>query len=401
MTSESSRLGVNLTIHETVDCAPGLRSLATIIGFLPMAAYVVRAPDGMIVWFNSHATELWGRTPVLGDTDERYCGAHKLYHSDGSFMAHWDTPVALALKTGTSTHEAPVTIEKPDGSRVEVLVHIDPVRDDKGAIVGAVNVFHTNSEQKQAKESALLQQQSEQLRELWNRLQQTQDYERRRVARELHDSAGQLVTALGINLSDMHKYQAGNPSLGQSLRITEELVRQLGAELRTICYLLYPPLLDEVGLSGAIRSYTQGLMERSGLVIDLKISADFPRLGKDMELALFRIVQESLTNIYRHSGSKTAVIRLLQNAENVTLEIQDRGRGMPKEKLAQLRARHAGVGTAGMWERVQQLSGVMDIQSNAHGTTISVAIPVRRADDSEQLGQISRIRAASGHGASA
>jgi PAS domain S-box-containing protein len=113
-----------------------------------MAAYTVRAPDGVITWFNSTATDLWGRAPVIGDTDERFCGAHKLYRADGSHMAHCDTPVALALATGASVHNEEVIIERPDGSRISVAVDIDPIRDENGAIVGVVNFFHDITERK-------------------------------------------------------------------------------------------------------------------------------------------------------------------------------------------------------------------------------------------------------------
>ena len=114
-----------------------------------MAAYAVRAPDGVIAWFNSRAAKLWGRVPVIGDTDERFCGSHLLYHADGTYMAHCDTPVALALKTGVSVHEEEVVIERPDGSRVIVWVHIDPIRDSEGTIVGVVNFFRDITERKQ------------------------------------------------------------------------------------------------------------------------------------------------------------------------------------------------------------------------------------------------------------
>lgn len=127
-----------------------LGSQAYLIELFPMAAYAVRAPDGVIAWFNSRAAELWGRVPAVGDTDERFCGAYKLYRADGTHMAHCDTPVALALKTGISVHEQEVVIEKPDGSRVTVSVHIDPIRDQDGAIVGVVNFFHDISERKRA-----------------------------------------------------------------------------------------------------------------------------------------------------------------------------------------------------------------------------------------------------------
>src|SRR3984885_6967538 len=122
---------------------------AHLIELFPMAAYAVRAPDGVIAWFNSQAAQLWGRVPVVGDTDERFCGAYKLYQADGTPMAHCDTPVALTLTTGNSVHGQEVVIEKPDGSRVIVSVHIDPIRDPKGGIVGVVNFFRDISEQKQ------------------------------------------------------------------------------------------------------------------------------------------------------------------------------------------------------------------------------------------------------------
>ncbi len=127
--------------------SPSLRSM---IDLLPMAAYAVRAPHGVIAWFNSRAVELWGRVPAIGDTDERFCGAYKLFHPDGRYMAHSDTPVALALSTGVSIHRQEVVIARPDGSRVTVSVHIDPIRDKDGAIAGVVNFFYDITERKQA-----------------------------------------------------------------------------------------------------------------------------------------------------------------------------------------------------------------------------------------------------------
>src|SRR5258705_4794982 len=134
----------------------GLGSRAYLIELFPMAAYAVRAPDGVIVWFNSRASELWGRVPVVGDSDERFCGAYKLYRPDGTRMAHCETPVALALSTGASVHEEEVVIERPDGSRVTVSVHIDPIRDKDGSIVGVVNFFHDITERKQAERAKRL-----------------------------------------------------------------------------------------------------------------------------------------------------------------------------------------------------------------------------------------------------
>jgi PAS domain S-box-containing protein len=230
-------------------------------------------------------------------------------------------------------------------------------------------------------------QQSEQLRELSNRLLQTQDDERRHIARELHDSAGQIIAALGMSLASLTRYSTNNPVFGKALDDSQSLVQQLSKEIRTTSYLLHPPLLDENGLAEAIPWYMHGLMERSGLSIDLGIEENFGRLPSEMELALFRIVQESLTNIHRHSGSKTAMVRLSRNNGNVVLEIQDEGKGIPAEKLEGIRAQRSGVGITGMRERVRHFKGEMDIESNRKGTKIVVKLPIHATSrpDSENV----------------
>lgn len=227
-------------------------------------------------------------------------------------------------------------------------------------------------------------QQSQQLRELSSRLQQTQDAEGRRIARELHDSAGQLIAALGMNLASMTQQVRKNPALGKTLDDSQNLVQQLNKEIRTTSYLLHPPLLDENGLPEAIRWYVEGLTERSNLIVDLNIAEDFGRLPDDAELAVFRVVQECLTNIHRHSGSKTATIQLTRNAESITVTIQDAGRGIPSEKLDGIQAQRAGVGIAGMRERIRHFSGVMNIHTDGSGTRISVMLPIRTVSRPEQ-----------------
>ncbi len=218
--------------------------------------------------------------------------------------------------------------------------------------------------------------QSDQLRELSHRLQQTQDEERRHIARELHDSAGQIITAIGINLGNIRQRVPENRPLARSVEDTQALLLQLSKEIRTTSYLLHPPLLDENGLPEAIRWYIDGLAERSGLNIDLITSQDFGRVSGNIEVAVFRIVQECLTNIHRHSGSKRAKIHLAREAERVSLEIQDEGKGIAAEKLAGLQAHQAGVGIAGIRERVRHLGGTMNIESGGGGTRISVTFPI-------------------------
>ena len=636
---------------------------AYLIDLLPFAAYAVRAPDGVIAWFNSRAAELWGRAPVAGDLDERFCGALKLFHPDGTYLAHCDTPVALALKTGVGMHGQEVVIERPDGSRVNVLVHIEPIRNSNGSIAGVVNFFqdvsdrkrleraqgllaaivdssedavvsknldgtitswnksaerlfgytaeeaigqhitlivpqdrrdeetmilgkirrgekvehfetirvrkdgrlvnvsvtispvkdaegrvvgaskvgrditerrrvdqelaerallldlsndailvrdpadrvtywndsaselygysraeatgcvthellqtefpepleriteqlhrdgrwtgeliHTRKDgsklvvmsrwalerdergslkcvlesnnditQQKLSEKALRESESQlrsltdtleaqvrsrtdqleqrnsevlkqsgQLRELSRHLLQLQDEERRRIARELHDSAGQTLTALGMNLATVVQYsKKASPKLAAIAEEGQELVRELSREIRTTSYLLHPPLLDESGLSEALSYYIEGLRERSGLEITQAIDEDLGRLSREMELAIFRIVQECLTNVHRHSGSKVAAIRLKRDDRNIFLEVADGGSGISAEKLVEIQSHRSGVGIRGMRERVMQFGGKMDIESKERGTRILIMLPFARnsgakAEESDQ-----------------
>ncbi|MGC1373847.1 MAG: sensor histidine kinase, partial [Candidatus Sulfotelmatobacter sp.] len=221
--------------------------------------------------------------------------------------------------------------------------------------------------------------QSEQLRELNWRVARAQEEERRHVARELHDSAGQTLTVLGITASQLVSEAEGNaPDLAKRGRELQALIQQLHREVRTASYLLHPPLLDEAGLASALDWYAQGLMERSGLSIVLDISRDFGRLPGDMELVIFRLVQECLTNIHRHSGSKTAAIRVLNDGDAVRVQVRDEGIGIPPELLAKVQAGGSGVGIRGMQERLRQFRGAMEIVSNGSGTSVIARIPVEK-----------------------
>ena len=225
--------------------------------------------------------------------------------------------------------------------------------------------------------SAEILRQSEQVRELSWRLLRAQDEERRHIARELHDSAGQTLTVLGMNLVQLvQKAGRSAPELATEAETVQEMVQQLHRDIRTTSYLLHPPLLDESGLHSALSWYTQGLVERSGLQIDLEISQNFGRLPEDMELVVFRLVQECLTNIHRHSGGKTASIRIAREPNQVTVEVRDQGKGMSQERLAEVQSGASGVGIRGMRERLSQFRGDMKIASDSSGTRIFVTIPV-------------------------
>jgi signal transduction histidine kinase len=236
---------------------------------------------------------------------------------------------------------------------------------------------------------------SQELRELSARILQAQDEERRRIARELHDGAGQLLAALGMEASNLAREgDRLSARAALSLRNIASLVAQMTKDIRIMSHLLYPPLLDEVGLESALKEYVNGFAERSGVQVSLDLPAAIERLDRDYELSLFRIVQESLTNIHRHSGSKTASIRIIRDDAALILEVRDQGRGMPPERLSEIQSRGSGVGIRGMRERTLQLSGRMSIESDGSGTRIHVVIPTPKTVSPERTGSDEPVQAA-------
>lgn len=225
------------------------------------------------------------------------------------------------------------------------------------------------------------------VRQLSGRLLKVQDEERRRIARELHDSLGQLLSSLKMNLDHMMSRSTGITVQQEEMMTTcLEITQQSLDETRTLSYLLHPPLLDEFGFASAAKWYVDGFVKRSKIDVKLEIAPDFARMPDEVELALFRVLQESLTNIHRHSGSSTAeiVARHLQHV--VTLQITDHGRGISTEILEKFRRIRGGVGVglAGMRERIEELGGSLNIQSAGQATVLEVVIPVpegRRVDE--------------------
>jgi PAS domain S-box-containing protein len=219
--------------------------------------------------------------------------------------------------------------------------------------------------------------QQERLRELSRRMTQMQDDERRHIARELHDSAGQTLTVLGLKLAELGQLAPESLSpLGGKIAEAGEMMQRLTRELRTATYLLHPPLLDDSGIHAALHWYVQGLAERSNLRIRLSVPEDLGRLPQDVELAIFRLVQECLTNILRHSGSESAEICLQrEDAHDVSITVRDRGKGISADKLAAIQSGSAGFGIRGMRERVGQLRGDLNVSSDDCGTLVAARLP--------------------------
>jgi signal transduction histidine kinase len=222
-----------------------------------------------------------------------------------------------------------------------------------------------------------LDQSNEELRQLTGRLMQFQDDERRRIARELHDSVGQSLAALIMNLNtvgtDIDRLSQTAKAVSDSVALAQEMNK----EVRTVSYLLHPPLLDEAGLASALRWYVEGFSQRSKIKVDLDLPEDFGRLPQDWEIAIFRTVQECLTNIHRYSGSSVANIRLARSDGQICLEVQDKGIGISPEKLHEITdAGTPGIGIRGMRERMRQLGGQLEIRSNGQGTTVEARLPI-------------------------
>ncbi len=244
---------------------------------------------------------------------------------------------------------------------------------ERKAAEQALREAHEQLEARVGERTSELDRVQERLRMLSARLLQMQDDERRRIARELHDTAGQILVALNLTLVPVEEeLQKNNSELAKPVTGSLRLIEELSRDLRTMSHLLHPPLLDEAGLHSALRWYVEGFAERSKIGVDLRLDPRVGRLPAEFETAIFRIVQECLTNIHRHSGSNSASITITRESRKVTLEIRDQGKGMPMPV-------RAGVGIQGMRERVRQLGGRLEIESGSGGTRVTAIFPAHAA----------------------
>jgi PAS domain S-box-containing protein len=282
---------------------------------------------------------------------------------------------------------------RKDGTKFWANVVITAVRNDAGELIGYGKVTRDCTEsmegqraldranrelRKEMVERKLAEQklaESERsLRSLSLHLLRTQDEERRRIGRDLHDSLGQMLTVLKMSLESLKPTRDHAEQIGRCAGLANECIQ----EVRTISYLLYPPMLEELGLRSAVLWYLDGFAARSGIETTFQISADFDRLARDHELALFRVLQEGLTNVHRHSGSQVAHVKLFTDGPYSVLEIRDEGRGIPPEIADAAVAAHspsAGVGLRGMNERMRQLRGRLEISSTKRGTVLRASVP--------------------------
>jgi PAS domain S-box-containing protein len=356
-------------------------------------AIVSKTLDGVITSWNASAERLFGYT-----ADEAV-GQHisLIIPVD---RRNEETVIIERIKRGERIEHFDTVRVRKDKASLDISLTISPVRDANGKIIGASKIARDITQRKQIEQAlresegryrtladALdtqvqfrtqeLERRNSELRDLSGLLLESQDAERRHIARELHDSAGQTLTALDLLLARISEDAKDDPALAKDVQNAEELVQHLARELRTTSYLLHPPLLDETGISSALSWYVQGLAERSGLEIDLQVPDSFGRLPSEMELVIFRLVQECLTNIHRHSESKTALIRLEREENTIRVKVEDQGRGMSPERLAAIQSQGTGVGIRGMRERVRHLRGNLIIESNGSGTKVYATLPLK------------------------
>jgi PAS domain S-box-containing protein len=284
---------------------------------------------------------------------------------------------------------------RKDGSRFWVNAVVMALRDKSGNLVGFSKITRDVTEKMEQQEALRremaekenaqteLTKSEESLRQLSLNLLRTQDEERRRIGREMHDSLGQYLSALKMKLGTLKVRQQGvTREAAKELDACDSLLEECVREVRTISYLLYPPMLEEMGLKSAIAWYLDGFSQRSGIRTTFEISENFGRVGRDIELAIFRVLQESLTNAHKHSGTEVVDIKMSRSNGTVDLQVRDYGRGLPHAVLSQSNA-SKGVGLRGMRERMMQLGGGVTVGNATPGTVIHATVPTQELPDSK------------------
>jgi PAS domain S-box-containing protein len=342
-------------------------------------AIFVLDPEGHVLTWNP------GAQALKGYSHDEIIGKHfsQFYPSEAVQNGWPQRELALAEKEGRFADEG-WRIRK-DGTSFWASVIISALRDSSGKLSGFAKVTQDLTARRVAEDRVqglnrelrervsqldesrkLIELRTLELQKLSTRLLQIQDEERRRIARELHDDLGQQMTAIKIALAKSSGIQEAS-----------SMVDNAAATVRNLSYLLHPPLLDETGLRAALHWYIDGMMKRSNIEITLSFTPQlFPRLPRDIETTVFRVIQESLTNVYRHARSETARIEIDKQPEFVTVRVRDFGKGVPEGVAGKMSSSTLGVGITGMRERVRQFGGDLTMSRAEPGTLVEARIPI-------------------------
>jgi PAS domain S-box-containing protein len=373
----------------------------TLFELSPVAVYSIDL-SGLIQKFNRHAVRLWGREPALGDTDERFCGSFKLFRPDGSFMPHAQCPMAEVVSGKIAeARDAEVLIERPDGSRITVLVNICPMRNNRGEITGAINCFYDITERKRAADAlqraAVLtasnaklvtsEQRAHRLLEQSNLLQKklrrvshqillAEESLRKEISRELHDKVVQLLVGINVNLEVFIKRAEISPkSIPRKIVPLRQLVDQAVQTVHQYARDLRPAMLDDLGLIPTLHSYLNDFSKRTGLKVKFKAAAGVEALDNDKLTMLYRVAQEALANVEKHAGAGVVRVAILEDQGGVNLEIIDDGRAFDVVRLSDPNWTHR-LGLTGMRERVEMFGGRFSVVSTpGKGTTVRAEVP--------------------------
>lgn len=350
---------------------------------LPAGGYMCD-PDGLITHFNEHAVKLWGRAPKLNDPVDRYCGSFKLFGKDGTPIAHSACWMALALQTGNEYNGEEIIIERPDGSRLTALAHANPIRDDAGVLVGAVNVLVDITDRIEAEKvlrgardelATLVNERTAQLTKLSQHLLQVSEDEKAKLAAEVHDDFGSILTLLSLKLSEMGKHLGNaNPRLEVDHSELTKLVGSLIDSQRRIVGSLRPILLVTFGLEVALRHYIADWTKNAHVDAQLELPSALADLEPALALALYRVVQESLTNVVRHAKASRVRVSVTLDKSSLRLSVDDNGVGLSESNLHTPDSH----GVIGMRERVARFGGQLSVASGSdgRGTRVVAVVPV-------------------------
>ena len=384
----------------------------------PVAIYSCDG-SGVIQEFNRRAMELWGRKPAPGDTDKRFCGSFKLLRPDGSFMPHRHCPMAEVVSgKKEAVQDAEVLIERPDGSRISVVVNIRPLKNEQGVVTGAINCFYDITEQKAAAEvqrrievlaasnkkleEEIIRRQAvekdlkkseqhqhhllehsrhmqEQLRQLSRQILLAQEEERREISRELHDVIAQTLTGINVRLAGLKKEAAlDTKGLGRTITRTQRLVEKSVDIVHQFARELRPAVLDDLGLIPALHTFVKNFSRRTRIQVQLKAFAEVDQLDIAKRTVLFRVAQEALTNVARHAQAGRAEVSIQKLPEGICMRIKDDGKSFQVDRVLHAKG-NKRLGLLGMRERLEMIGGHFGVESiKGKGTTVTAQIPFGR-----------------------